>query len=337
MFPTGQESADRSSDVLSRHISKAVGAAEGSVRLDEIRSLVAVGGDVRFAARKIGAATASQDLYRVSGADFDKLVSACRRLSVEQAARKYGLPIADAQTLTPALLVYQSLLRRTKAESMFVSRVSMRDGLLLDLARNASGEEDAQAAEGTLHSATKLAEKYRVDRQHAKDVARLSVRLFDEFQADHGLGPRQRLLLEVAALLHEVGGYVAAASHHKHSFYLIRYSEIFGLRPREIEIVAHIARYHRRSGPKLSHVEFMSLARESRVVISKLAAILRVADALSRSQIKPIKAIRLERQDDDLTIYLPSQRPLILEERALDIKRDMFEDIYGLRIRLEEA
>jgi exopolyphosphatase/guanosine-5'-triphosphate,3'-diphosphate pyrophosphatase len=337
MFPTGQESADRSSDVLSRHISKAVGAAEGSVRLDEIRSLVAVGGDVRFAARKIGAATASQDLYRVSGADFDKLVSACRRLSVEQAARKYGLPIADAQTLTPALLVYQSLLRRTKAESMFVSRVSMRDGLLLDLARNASGEEDAQAAEGTLHSATKLAEKYRVDRQHAKDVARLSVRLFDEFQADHGLGPRQRLLLEVAALLHEVGGYVAAASHHKHSFYLIRYSEIFGLRPREIEIVAHIARYHRRSGPKPAHMDYMSLPRESRVMISKLAALLRAADAICRGQIRDVQSLRFERQGDDLVITVPGVNNLGLERKAIADKGAMFEDIYGMKIRLEEV
>lgn len=337
MFPVGQEPADRSSDILSQHIGKVVAATEGSVRLDEIRSFVAMGGDVRFAARKIGAPTASQDLFLVTIDDFERLVATCRRLSVEQAARKHGLPIADAETLTPALLVYQALLRRTKAGSMIVSRVSMRDGLLLDLARNASGEEDTEVVEGTLHSATKLAEKYRVDRQHAKDVARLSVRLFDEFRADHGLGPRQRLLLQVAALLHEVGGYVAAASHHKHSFYLIRYSEIFGLRPREIEMVAHVARYHRRSGPKPSHMDYMSLPRESRVVISKLAALLRAADAVCRGQIRDVQSLRFERRGDDLVITVPGVNNLVLERKAIADKGAMFEDIYGMKIRLEEV
>ena len=226
MFLTGEELSERSGDFLSPHIAKVVTTAEGSVQLDNIQSFVAVGGDVRFAAQKIGTPTESEDLYSVAASDFNRLVAECEHLSVEQTARKHGLPIADAETLTPALLVYRALLDRTKAKEMIVSRVSMRDGLLLDLARNVTGEEDEETVEGVLHSARTLAEKYRVDPQHARDVAGLSIRLFDEFQADHGLGARERLLLHVAAILHEVGGYVAAAAHHKHSYYLIRYSEV---------------------------------------------------------------------------------------------------------------
>ena len=133
-----------------------------------------------------------------------------------------------------------------------------------------------------IHSATAIAEKYHVDLDHARNVAEVAVRLFDLFQPDHGLAPRHRLLLRVAALLHEVGGFVSSRAHHKHSEYLIANSEIFGLNRNEIVLVSQIARYHRRSVPRPSHPAYMALSRESRVVVNKLAALLRVADALIR-------------------------------------------------------
>ena len=133
---------------------------------------------------------------------------------------------------------------------MIVSHVSMRDGLLLELAREVTGQEDEALLLGVIHSATAIAEKYHVDLDHAANVAEVAVRLFDVLQADHGLSTRHRLLLRVAALLHEVGGFVSSRSHHKHSDYLIANSEIFGLNRDEIALVAQIARYHRRSVPR---------------------------------------------------------------------------------------
>ncbi len=105
----------------------------------------------------------------------------------------------------------------------------------------------------------------------------------------------------------------------------------------ETDLVAHVARYHRRSGPKPSHVEYVALRREQRVVVNKLAAILRVADAMSRGRPYPARSLRLEREGDDLIIHVPGATDLILEKRALAIKGDLFEDIYGMRVRLEEA
>ena len=137
--------------------------------------------------------------------------------------------------------------------------------------------------------------------------------------------------------MHEVGGYISALAHHKHSFYLITNSEIFGLNRNEVQIVAHIARYHRRSGPKLTHLEYTSLPRETRVTINKLAAILRVADALSRGHIKQISSLTFERHGDELIVHVPGQIDFILEKRAVADKGDMFEDVYGMKVRLEEA
>ena len=145
------------------------------------------------------------------------------------------------------------------------------------------------------------------------------------------------MLLRVAGLLHEIGSFVSNAAHHKHGYYLIANSEIFGLNRDDTEVVAHIARYHRRSSPKPSHPEYMALPRESRVVVNKLAAILRVVDALARTRGRKLPSPRFERRGDEFIISLPGAASLLLERRALAAKGDMFEDIYGMTLRLEEA
>ena len=187
MFATSEQSPQRSADLLRQHISNTLSALESIVPLGEIDSFVAVGGDARFAAREIGVATGSADLAVIEAAAFDKLVERCERHTAEELSKRHGLPFAEAETLNPALLVYQVLLRQTKAAEMIVSHVSMRDGLLLELAREVTGKEDEALLAGVIHSATAMAEKYRVDLDHARSVADMAVRLFDAFQPDHGL------------------------------------------------------------------------------------------------------------------------------------------------------
>jgi exopolyphosphatase / guanosine-5'-triphosphate,3'-diphosphate pyrophosphatase len=233
-------------------------------------------------------------------------------------------------------LIYQILLRQTRADRVLVSQASMCDGLLLELAREATGKEDESLLAGVIHSAASLVEKYHANLEHGRNVAELAVRLFDELQADHGLKPRHRLLLRIAGLLHEVGGFVSNRSHHKHSEYLISNSEIFGLNRGEITMVAEIARYHRRSPPRPSHPAYMALPRETRVVVAKLAAMLRVADALVRGEARQVRGIRFLRQGDDLavTVHGPD---LVLKQRAVAAKGDLFEEMFGVKVRVEEG
>lgn len=337
MFSTSEEPPRRSAEMLRHHISNAVATFQNSLPLTGIESFVAVGGDARFAAREIGEPTESADLAVVRREAFDQLVERCECHTAEELSKRYGLPFGEAETLNPALLVYQVLLQKTQAEQMIVSHVSMRDGLLLELAREVTGKEDETLLKGVIHSATALAAKYHVDIHHAGNVAEVAVRLFDFLQADHGLGPRHRLLLRTAGLLHEVGGFVSSRAHHKHSEYLIANSEIFGLNRQEITLVSQIARYHRRSIPRSSHPAYMALVRELRVIVNKLAALLRVADALVRGHTRKTPELRLERQGDELVVLFPGTSDLLLEERVIETKGDLFEDIYGMKIRLEQG
>jgi exopolyphosphatase / guanosine-5'-triphosphate,3'-diphosphate pyrophosphatase len=337
MLSTSGESPHRSADLLRQHIANALTTLQNSLPLSDIDSFVAVGGDIRFAAREIGKPTESADLAIVERADFDQFVERCERHTPEDLSKRHGIPFAEAETLNPALLVYQTLLHKTVAQRMIVSHASMRDGLLLELAREVTGQEDEALLAGVIHSAAAMAEKYQVDLDHARNVADVAASLFDFLQVDHGLSKRYRLLLRVAGLLHEVGGFLSSRAHHKHSEYIISNSEIFGLKRNEIILVAQIARYHRRGVPQDSHPLYMSQPREIRVIVNKLAAILRVADALIRGNYRRAQDVRFQRQGDDLIVGLTGVGDMLLEQRAITAKGGLFEEVYGMKIRFEEA
>ncbi len=337
-LPTAHETPRRAADMLSHQIETMVNGIARLHHLKKITALVAIGGDARFAAHHVGKNVAGRkDLWAVSRKDLAGLIERCASHSTEELSRLHGLPFTDAQTLTPALLGYCALLKATQARKMIVSPVSMRDGLIMDVARILHGQQDLNLNESILASARSLGEKYNYDAAHAKHVVELSLALFDALRGEHGLTAHHRLLLEVAGILHEVGGFVSNRSHHKHSFYLINNSVIYGLRRDDVTLVAHIARYHRRSIPRSTHLEYVALSRENRMVINKLAALLRVADALDRGHSQQVRDIQIERQGEEVIVYVPGVSDLALERQALSAKGDLFEETYGLTIRLEEA
>jgi len=337
LLNTTEETPERSAELVRHHVANTLSMLEGTLNLQEVETFIAVGGDARLAAKWVGRSSGPDGWAVMESDDFDKLVRQLQKLSPEQISRRHGIPFTQAEMLGPALLIYQILLHAADVPQMWVSPVSMRDGLVLELAQEVNGQEDEAVYRGVIHSALAIGQKYRVDVDHAQHVAELACRLFDELKPDHGLGPRHRLLLRVAALLHEIGIFVNPQAYHKHSYYLVLNSEIFGLNRDEIIVAAHITRYHRRSGPKPTHLEYMSLPRENRVVVNKLAAILRVVDALAGSHLQPVSIERFERQGDELVVWTGPGADILLMQRSIAMVGDMFEDIYGLRVRVEEV
>lgn len=336
LLATSEEPADRAADLLRHQIVSTVSLIKTSLPMAEVQHFICVGGDARFAAAQTGQPSPT-GLTSIRRKSFEKFVRKTTAHTPAELVKIHGLPFADAETLVPALLVYQALWQSLPAEEMLVSQVSMRDGLLLELTCMLKAEETQTLRNSVLQSAKGIGEKYRYDADHALHVADLAARIFDALRPEHKLTEHELLLLRVAAILHDVGTYVGTSSHHKHSGYLISNSELFGLRRSDLSVVAQVARYHRRSPPKRTHLEYMGLPREKRMAVSKLAAILRVADALDRGHAQQVRDIRCERDPNELIIHVAGVPDLTLERRALASKADLFEDVYGLKVRLEEA
>ena len=299
--------------------------------VDDPRLLV-LGGDIRFALSQMDQETDRDEPREVSVKELEKFSDEILNYSVDELLQKYHLPVPDAETLGPALLSIVMLAKTFGAKSLYVATQTLRDGLLIEMSEARTWEERIQ--EQVIKGAMDLGRKYRFDESHAVHVASLCASLFDQLQTVHRLDPRYRTMLYVAALLHEVGNVISTRSHHKHSMYLIKNSELFGLSSREMKIVALIARYHRRAMPRATHEVYGTLTRDHRIIVNKLAAILRVADALDRAHQQRISTVQCVLEDESVILTSQELDNPTLERMALKDKDDLFQQVYGMRIEL---
>jgi exopolyphosphatase/guanosine-5'-triphosphate,3'-diphosphate pyrophosphatase len=158
------------------------------------------------------------------------------------------------------------------------------------------------------------------------------VRLFDALTSEHGLDIRARRLLEVAAVLHDIGMFISNRAHHKHGQYIVDASAVFGLRKADRDIVSNVVRYHRKAAPSQNHAQYTSLNRRDRIVVCKLAALLRVADALDRAHQQRVRDFRIDQEKDQLIIHVAGDLDLSIEREGLASKGSFFSDVFGLEV-----
>ncbi len=332
---THRAPAERIRTILGQHIQRLVEQIRRNLPVATVPVMVAMSGDSRFAAAQLYPEWPDAKAARIDSKAFAAFIDKILPLTAEKIVSRYHITFQEAETVGPALLVYLYLARVFKAEQILVPKSSLRDGLLKEMTLR--GYWTGSFADQVVHSAATLGQKYRSDEKHARHVADLCLLLFRELQPEHQLDQRHKLLLEVSALLHEIGGFISSRSHHKHSMYLILNSDLFGLTRDDMAIIALVARYHRRAIPSPTHEEYTSLDRDSRIAVSKLAAILRVADALERNHNQQVRDLSCSREDGQFVITVRNVEDLTMERLALKEKANLFEEVYGLPVVLREA
>jgi len=323
--------------LLRRQIHNVVEDIRREMPLREARHFIALGTHVRFAGERILGATASGTVLGITKGPFLAFCDQIAAEDTESLVERERLPQAEAETVVPALLAYRELLVETSAENIIVPEASLCAGLVLELTRTEQGHGIEDFRRQVLASASALGEKYRYDVPHARNVSHLATRIFDQMRVEHGLSDRHRLLLEVAALLHDVGIYVNLKGHHKHAEYILSASEIFGLSRDDMAIVANVARYHRRATPQKSHLPYMALDRDTRVEVNKLAAILRLANALDADHLQKIKDVRLVYEEGTWVLEADGAGDLTMERLACLSRADFLTEVFGRRIAFREA
>jgi exopolyphosphatase/guanosine-5'-triphosphate,3'-diphosphate pyrophosphatase len=165
---------------------------------------------------------------------------------------------------------------------------------------------------------------------HVQHVAMLALQLFDQLVELHGLGDRERLFLEAAGCLHDIGHGIAVTGegHHKESARLIREHPWQSFTPPEVEVIAQVARYHRKSIPELSHDEFRALADWDRRIVQRLAALLRLADSLDRNHTQLVQRVRVELPINQIVLHLEASGTVLREVRAAQIKGDLAQAVF---------
>jgi exopolyphosphatase/guanosine-5'-triphosphate,3'-diphosphate pyrophosphatase len=240
----------------------------------------------------------------VTAAEVEQLIDWLASRTVDQRRQVPGLNPARADIILAGLAVTAELLDWIRGRSLTVSAFGLREGLLLEMA----GAEEPIVRD-PLRLFREFAERCQSDRRHVEHVRELALQLFDQLGEELGCGPEERLLLEAAGLLHDVGQLVSYRKHHQHSYQLITHAERLGLAPRERELVALISRYHRRSGPRRKHPEFTALSAADQAVVRRLSALLRVADGLDRGHSASVGSVAVELVPDALRLRLTPEEP----------------------------
>lgn len=321
------------SDKLRRIMETQIGTIVDQVRehvpVGVSLDLIALGADVRFAAGQLIKDWDPEEFATLPLEQLEDLTERIMERDPSELAQQYQLSQPDAETLGPALLAYTRLARALDLEHLAVTNTNLRNGLLQEMASGEAWLREFQ--DQLIGPVLERGRHFDFDESHALHVARLARVLFQQMVDLHELERHYETILYVAAVLHEIGLYVKDTSYHKHSMYLIRNSELFGIGPTNLQLISQVARYHRRASPKQSHKPYMTLDRDQRVAVCKLAAILRLAVALDASRTQRISSIQAHQTNDSLVISTSDVHDLTHEQLALHQSDALFEETYGLK------
>jgi len=296
-----------------------------------IRNVVVTGDEIRDLATRL-VPDENEGIVRLAHRDVDAWWRSVARLTPAARATACGCPVHQSSLLMMAAALLRHLADQTGTDHLLVPQLRLRDGMLADCLPGAQGPHHLGRSQ-LRAAARELARRYGMDLAYAENTASLACQIFDQTGELHHLGERERTLLEFAAWVHDVGAHINVRGRHKHSYYILQSLDIAGLSADEQAVVAHVARYHRRSSPKIGHEDFQRLPRATRVVISHLAAILRVAYALDVERTQRIKQVACQVTDQALVVGV-DRREIALERWAVADKSTLFSDVFGLEVKL---
>ena len=250
-----------------------------------------------------------------------------------------GLDPRRADLAVAGSILLSTILRLLGARELTLCDLALREGLALDyIDRNrAHIARVEQYPDIRRRSVVELADRCRVEEPHTNQVVRMALSLFDQTVPLHRLGTREREWLEYAAMLHDIGVHISYPRHHRHSYYLIRNGDLRGFEPEEVEVMALVARYHRRGPPKRAHDEYGSLPGERRRAVRTLSAILRVAEGLDRSHAQSVASVEVVTDEDGCLLRVTPQGDTELEVWAAQRNCAPLETVLERTIRCELA
>ncbi len=267
---------------------------------------------------------------------FIKLLKKWSKKPLEEIAREWNLANEHDPLIMPSVVLYKRLVEELNARYIWVPGVSINDGIAFDYAeKNNLVSFKHDFSEDILSAARSLAERYQGLSAHTEAVLSVSTAIFDAMRKVHGMGKRERLLLQIAAILHDCGRYISLVNQAECSCRIIKESEIIGVTQAEREIVANTVKYNVRK-PVSGRVEFGSLDRESSMVVAKLAAILKIANAMDRSHKQKFKSIKATLKGRELLITVESVESIVLERGLFSAYADSFEEVFCVKPKIRE-
>lgn len=300
----------------------------------EIKNIVIVGDAITTFIRQ---AVADQSGETTTAEAMRRLYEQVNGRTPAEISRVLEIPVEYANVFMPFMLVYQTLLEVSKADTVYIPKADFSDGKIRDyVERKGILRPNHDYNEDILTASRNISRRYMGNEEHSRTVEKMACQIFDAMKNVHGLGKRERLLLEISSILHDCGKYISMSAPGECAYRIIMATEILGLSHAEREMVANIVRYNTVEMPRYEDF-YGSLSEEQFIIVCKLAAILRVANALDRSHKSKFSDAKLNLKDSTMTITTKTSENILLEKSTLENRSKFLEDIYGIRLVIRQV
>jgi len=271
--------------------------------------------------------------HQLTYKDIKKLVKRLQSISYEERIDQFGLRPDRADVIIPAAIALKSIVKLARPATLLVPSAGLADGVLLDLLQRQNGDGKALAHQA-IAWARSMARKYHADLGHARHVRILARKLFSRLKDIHQLNDRDLLLLQVSAIVHEIGITVRPNKHHRHAFYLINASPMVGLSSSEKKLVALVVRYHRKRTPDTDNEPFSELTEAQQKRVLQLNVLLRLAIAMDKERHGNVRGIYMRHSGKISRLQVEGKGDLLLERWAVRKEVPWFETVFDHKLEI---
>lgn len=292
-----------------------------------------------IAARKNKPIDVTLNELEFTAGEFKEFYTDFIKLNRKERKNVTGLETKRVGFINTGVVLVDFLIRTFGIKNIKISSQALREGIVIrHLKKEMIGLPWTGAfSDPRRRSVFELLRKTDWHENHSRHVANMALTIFDALEEEMDLAESDRELLEYAAYLHDIGYYISHSKHHKHALYIIRHSDLKGFKEDEIEIIANVARYHRRSTPKKRHGEYWKLSLATRKRIKKLSGILRVADGLDRSHYQNVKDLQVFSGENEIKMNIRTEGEPHLEIWGAERKSQLLKEMTGKKIRIERV
>lgn len=322
---------------LTEFLSSTISPVRRELGDNSVQYLVLSGTETELLLRMLGL-DEGQMVHRIKAADFHAFFDKMRQMNLPQLIQAYKIPESVAELVLPTVLLYEQLLHLIPAQEIIITADRFIDGMqLLHIGKKTNAVMRKEWDQELISLFHTIGSRYLYDKKHAQQVERLSLIIFDKIANSYGMGERERLLLRAACILHDIGKYICMRSHSIYTYQLIMSTDIIGLSETDKQIVALASYYHANRLFDKTNTKAPQVPRELVPVVAKLAAIVRLADALDRSYMQKIHSCSIVLKDNSLRLLAASKEDLALEMWTFADKSSFFEEVYGIEPSLERV
>ncbi len=308
-----------------------------------VKHFIVVNDDSLNIIRKLGIQKKGKNFcfYRTSKKTFIQIYKNITELSIQKMCKKFDLNENLAQTTLLSFILIGKFFELTKAEKIIFPEVNLASAILWKASTSKKGEKqelNEETHNDIINSSMAICEKFKADLGHSKRVKKLAVSIFEQLSSKFGFENKERLYLEVSSLLHDIGRFINFKDHHKHSETLISSCEILGLTTKEMNVISKIARYHREEIPKNTDEDFSRLSEKERIIVTRMAAILKISDSLDSIYPFTVNKVKVNITEDACEFYLKMDSYEHFDLLRMNVKNraDLFEKFYGLNVKVEK-